>query len=455
MSVYITIGGTEYRNVRSVSYDPQYDPRMESLPICEFSAEVVTSVTAEALAGSWANLYHTVVKQAVSGWPERDRCLAYDYLITEAEQIGAGAVKIKAKSYVYILDQRVLEAKMYDNTPIADFMYDVFEGPSVNGVYDSLSTSYKVPTLPTTVTMYCPQQTARERLLWFCAAYGKMVTQWGDYQTIAEVEAGTGTPYAIRVTDNEIASGSMDRITPDMIYDKPTVSKVSSYTALTMYKIIQYTQTEHTGPSWKKCVVKEAGELPDGMIVDDDEIWYINFRKKQYERQGAVFTENVAEISDELLIRNEYSPFAAPWFLDFEVELDVLWGMVEGENNPELSYMPGSTLIFATDRETRCRGIIKSVGFTFGKREKLHLVIVTDLEPLETHTAVIRYMYNGIQLGQHGPEIVDNGYYFTVPSIKALTPGGIMTFVPASGQAQTYYLSSDQDTDLDIQYTMS
>lgn len=444
MSAFIIIGGTRYNNLKSVSFEPQYDPRMESLPVNEFTAEIVTETDIE---GTSADLYHTVIQDVANTWTQDEQCLAYNYQITKNERTGKDTIKIRAQSWVYILDKRILPAKMYRGTAIAEFMNDVFDGATVNDVYNSISCDYTYSTPPQNVTMYCPQQTARERLLWYCLAYGKRVIQWGNYDSLN----GEQSLYSIRIVDHYNSVAVPRRIAYDDTFYKPSVKKVSSNSTLELYEYVSSTQTEKQGEVWRRCVVVEPGETESGLETDG-EVWYVKVRMQQFKRSASAFKDDTATIKDGLYVYNPSSVYTVPWFYDYEVELDALWSMRVPMSQRDLYFMPGDTVEFYVDDETMCKGIIKSTSFIFGKRERLHMVIVTDLEPLTVYTAIVRYMYNGAQLGHYGPTHPDRPYALQLPDITVKTANGDMVFEPT--QYSSKYIYADSNTDVTIQYRL-
>lgn len=421
MAVYIARDGTEYRDIKSVSFTPEYDPRMQSLPICEFTAEIVCDDPVENFKGERVDLYHIVPVEINSGYDLSDRAvrLAKDYFVTSAEKIAAGVISITAKSEIYILEQRTLFSKMYRNTPIADFLYDIFESDEADGYsqYGPVTDYIDEPYSGTgTVNMYCPAQTARERLLWYCIAYGRRVIQWND-GTYSDDQ----TPYSVRIVANKYAMTLSESvfIPPWCTYKQPVKKYVSTYNALEFYELVDYTSYERTGDNIRKVVIG-ADDLPEGLEPEDAETWYLQFDRREYERDDDVFAFDTAKIKDDILIYSPSTVFKKPWFFDYEVELEMYYGI--GYDSITLRthpYMPGQCIRFYIDENTICGGIVKSVGFTFGALERLKLVIATDMKPLETVPVTIRYTANGapngVALTLHYTGVPDSWFYVQTP----------------------------------------
>ena len=448
MSVYITIDGTRYDDLKSVSFEPQYDPRMESLPICEFSAVMLTDENAEAFEGKTANLYHLVISdRSTEPWTTFWQCLAQDYTITQARRTEQKYVEIRAVSMVDYLDQRVLAAKMYNQTPQADFMYDVFEGATVNEI-DVIPTDEWFSYEPSNryVTMFCPRQTARERLLWYCLAYGYRVIQWGDYSSPGGGEEDTPS---VRVVSTQVSNYRL--VEPSDIYYRPMVERVSRYRALTMTDVGTITDQEMQGEAWRKCVVQEPGETEEGMEVEG-EIWYARISTGIIRRAG--MTEgDVAAISDSVMVWASSYVNKDPWFMDYEVSVDILWDMYVDPSTHELAFAPGSGIEVSTDGRTSYRGIVKSVKYVFGRRERLSLVVVTDMQTrtLTGVEVIVKYTYNGNQLGYE--TLFKPAYtalYYAVKSVWVNTPGGMREFY-ANYSSLTILFDSNKTVEIQCQ----
>lgn len=155
----IEIGGVIYTRLKSVSFPPSADLMGQSVPIDEFTADIITKD--DIGIGRTAEL-----------WDDRDKLWAA-YWIVYAERIDEQTLRIRAQSMLVLLDRDTLPPTMYNAEPVADVLVECFAntGAAV-GVYEyELDSAFA----SATITGFCPEQTARTRLLWVCFAIGAYV----------------------------------------------------------------------------------------------------------------------------------------------------------------------------------------------------------------------------------------------------------------------------------------
>ena len=158
----IIIGGRTYTELKELNFAPQADLLGQSVPVNEFSVDIKTDDTASI--GQIAELRDDLNKLWARYW------------ISFAEQIDEQTLRVVAKSLLTLLDQVTLPAVMYDEEPVPEVLIDVFANTGAAlGVYEyELDARFSA----STVTGYCPEQTARERLLWVCFSIGAYVRSY-------------------------------------------------------------------------------------------------------------------------------------------------------------------------------------------------------------------------------------------------------------------------------------
>ena len=156
----LIIDETTYTTLQNLSYAPQVDVTGSELPINTFKVDVITTDT--ITDGVFAELRD-----------DRNRLYA-NYYITKAERQAANVVRVYAESPLALLDRITLQAVMYSSKNAADAIDDCFTslGPGFTvGIDYVVAQSLQ----SATITGYCQEQTARERLQWICFAIGAYV----------------------------------------------------------------------------------------------------------------------------------------------------------------------------------------------------------------------------------------------------------------------------------------
>lgn len=161
MTVNVMIGNKVYSDaVSNIHTSPEVCLTCTELPIGQVTFDVKTTDTIQL--GSRAIVYETYPSEPYVA-----------YWVTSAVRNGE-TVSVVAKSVLYMLDSIELEAEMFDDISVHSAIIEVFMDvintfPQTYSYY--VDSSYS----ETTITGYCPKQSARERLLWICMAIGAYV----------------------------------------------------------------------------------------------------------------------------------------------------------------------------------------------------------------------------------------------------------------------------------------
>ena len=201
--MYIKIGSTSYTEIRNLSFAPETDVSGSQVPVNQFSADIITDDV--ITAGSGVKLYD-----------DRDNLWA-DYWLTFAERVDKNTVQIVGQSYLTLLDRTTLPAVMYSSKSVSTLLSEIMG--SVSYTLDSSFSS-------ATVTGFCPEQTARERLLWVCFVIGAYVKSFFN----SKVE--------ILPVDTTVTT-----IPSSVTYWKPAISYNDYVTAV---KVVSYSYTQGT-----------------------------------------------------------------------------------------------------------------------------------------------------------------------------------------------------------------
>ena len=149
-----------YTEITNPSFAPSADIAGASIPINEFQIDIHTADT--IAIGAMAELYDDLDNL----WAQ--------YWIVYAEHIDQRTLRLRAQSEIGILDRISLPATYYNGASVTSVLDDAIVWSTLGSVIPmgySLDSSFSGET----ITGFCPQQTARERLLW--VAYHRRIRQ--------------------------------------------------------------------------------------------------------------------------------------------------------------------------------------------------------------------------------------------------------------------------------------
>lgn len=342
--MHIKINDTSYSALRSVTFAPQTDVTGATLPINEFSADIIT---ADDIA----------IGQDVELKDGRGNLWA-KYSIIRADRVDEDTVRVVAQSPIMLLGDTKMPSVMYSDasatTVLQQIILNLYSSVgSGNYTVDSAFNSAKI-------NGYAPEQTPRERLQWVCYALGAYVkTYFGSKINILKVD---DTPTLIPM---------------EKTFWKPTVSYNDYVTAVKGYSFAFAEGDPETTDEWvedatggKTYIVTRSGIMLEDVTVPS----------------GA--RENIVELDDVMLVNSSNASavmanVAAYQFCRAVVDLDVI-------NNGE--YMPGMLVQFYVDEETIMQGYIQSCAFKFGLQARCTLHIIGGVE-IETADLTVTYKF--------------------------------------------------------------
>lgn len=350
----IKIGSKTYTAIKDLSFSLQTDIMNTIMPINEYSADIVTDDTISV--GSHAELYDDRETNSPVPW--------MDGMIVFAERLKIDTVTIRVQSWLRDLDVQELPAVIYSVEPIDDVLDAIFGTTD----YDLDSSFSSV-----TITGYCPEQTARERLQWVCLCINAYVRSYNG-------------------TDIEIvplAISSMEIIPMEKTFWRPSIQYEDYVENL---KVTSFEFTAGTPAQGEEYVTVNNTDY----IVTRTS----NTISNPYIPSG--ITGKTVEISDVTLVNEDnvsdiLMHLSTVYFNRVAVDMDVL-------DNQE--YFPGDRVTFYLDSERMAEGYIESCSFSFGlqARARMHL---NGVETVTGANLVISYLYDSMVL-------TSRRYYFPV-----------------------------------------
>ena len=359
--MYVKIDQTNYTTLRNLSYSPQVDMIGDTVPINEFSVDIVTD---DAITtGQYAELYDDLDNLWARYW--------IDY----AELSGDDAVHIRAQSDISVLDGVTLDAVMYSGAAIGDVLDGIMVrqsgASSVTAAIDySLSSAFE----GVTITGYCPEQSARERLQWVSFAIGAFVRDCFSAEIEIEPIGSTVVPVPVGLTYGEPA---------------PTVNHSDYVTAL---KITGYAFSTGT-PTTDDETVTVGGTT---YIVTETVYTLTNTAAP------STANDNVKEIDGVYLVNADnvsaiLTHAAGYYFKRTALELEAV---------DNADYIPGDRVSVYATEQRMYEGFLEGCEFSFGLQAKAKLS-VTAADALETAPLTILYKWGSMQLDKRV-------YYFPV-----------------------------------------
>lgn len=338
----LVVKGGEYHNVCNLNFAPQTDLTGNSLPINQYTIDIITEddIPTETVG-------HTL-------YDDRDLLWA-DWPITKVQRIAPNCVRVTASSWLNKLDNRQLDAVMYQSEPASS---------AIEACFGTGNRDYSINSAiaAKTVTGFAPAQTARERLTWLCFVLGAYVVDtFRDDARITGIDS------------------SATLIPLERTYMRPTVDTDKWVTGL---KITTYSFRQGTQEEWEtddnsymfptpwiatlQTFTLANPDVPEGTpanVVEINSIYLIN-------------PSNVSEIAARL---------AQYWFNPTTVQADVV--------NNRL-YRPGDLVQVYTGMDGMVSGYIQQESFAFGKQSKSTIKLIGAL-PVELAKLTINYRYDG------------------------------------------------------------
>lgn len=343
----VKINNTVYTQIRNLSFAPETDITGSSLPVNQFFVEIKTT----DIIGVGINAYLY----------DDDGDLWAKYWITESVIVDEGWYKVTAQSIILLLDRFTLPAVVYSGESVTNVLDTIFA--TISAVYPS-ETVYTLDSAlaSATVTGYCPEQTARQRLLWVIFSIGGYLkTYFNEYAEIVKLDT------------------TLTAIPEDVTFWKPEISYGDYVTAV---KVRAYTYVQGTPQATDTWVTDGTNYYiqtyqdftltnPDIPITVTDNVVFID-------KVTLVNQSNAATI---LGVLSQY------YFKRIEVKAEVL---DDGE------YLPGDKCQISNG-DRLLAGFIVKADFKFGNAKKASLQLVQS-DVLASAKLILQYMWGNILL---------------------------------------------------------
>ncbi len=357
----IAIDGKTYTTLRNLSFAPECDVASFSLPVNEFSADILTEDSPVGMVGQMVALYDDLGQ------------LWANYWCTFAERVDAQILQIKGQSKLSLLDRKTASAKMYSDATVGDELTTLLtSGMGADSFEIASSVANK------TFSGFCPKQTIRERVLNICLACGLVVNScFADKIQVTEIDE-TETQVPLEET-----------------YWRPTVNYRDPVTAV---RATAYGFTEGA-PQQGDRTVEANGHT---YIVTAQEVTLSN------PEVPVTAAENVVEVSDCMLITTTnvddvLSHLAKYSFPRGRVELECI-------NNR--SYSPGQKLTVHTDDVMLYTGYAQRFNFSFGVQAK-SAIELTACDSVAGAKLTVKYIWDGVNLGKR-VYVFPVGYQYSI-----------------------------------------
>ena len=389
--MYITIPAVTpapYRQLRSLSFAPEVDLTLSSLPVNEFRAEIVTEDTIP-----------TGVEACLMD--DMDQLWA-DYIITKAERLNRSTVRVVAQSDLTLMDRWTLPAVMFRNVAVDDFVYAMTHMVPQSGYLYGVNIEIDAAFDGVTVTGFCPEQTARERLQWLCLTVGAVVLQCFSNSLrmiqAPDVDAGAHS-----------AKGTLIPLADTYMTPSITVRDLTRSVAVTGYENFTNVDPEPdtaegggTGQETVQSIVWESSVDFQGVTWWYNPVDWTYTNEEEPEIIGQQVTIDGVTLVNGQATRQVLGWLSAAYFRRGEITLEVI-------NNRQ--YYPGQKVRIYTDEETIYSGYIQSCDFTFGVQAKSRLVVSSDLYQVITAKLTIAYRYGSRIIGWNEMTLPDGEPY--------------------------------------------
>lgn len=325
--MYVKIDDVEYTELKNLSFAPSADLAGTSIPINEFQVDIYTDD--DFTMGSVANLYD-----------DNDNLWAH-YWIVYVNRINPYAVQIRAQSDISLLDNITLDPVYYNGANVESVLDETIinASDSAPGLWAPWPYYIDNSLKSKTITGFCPQQKARDRLLWICLVIGAYIK--GSFNNEIEILPIDNSSELIPIGDT---------------YWRP---KVTTKETVTKINVKSYSFTQGTPQS------------TDTWVTDGTNYYIVTEQENSLANQSATLGTLDKEISiDDVYLVNSsnvstvLATLAQWYFNSTQIEADVI-------NNA--AYAPGDRVMLYTDEEHIKSGYITGAVFAFGLQSKATL----------------------------------------------------------------------------------
>lgn len=322
--------GAGFKALRGLTFAPEAGILGQSAAVNEFTADIITDADIDA------GVYMRLRDDLENLWAQ--------YWLTSARRVDGETVHVVGQSDLMLLDRPTLPATYYSGETVENLVDEIFRSIGYNqpSSYYTLDPAIAARTL----TGFCPQQTARERLQWVVFAAGAYIKSCfcDDLQILPVPDAG----------------GTATLIPRDKVFWKPRITEGDYVTAVTV-KAYRFTRAE---PQSGEQYVTDSGGVTYVYTAEDITVENPNL-------QPAQFPLNVVSAQDVMLMDTArasavVSDLARYYFKRTRVEADVI-------DNGE--YYPGMLVTLPVGDDAMYTGYITACSFRYGVQARATLTI--------------------------------------------------------------------------------
>lgn len=357
----VTINGTTYTEIKNLSYKPETDVVGNTVAINEFDVDIFTD---DSIAiGQFAYLYDDLNNLWAKFW------------IIYAERTNEFAVRVTAQSTLKLLERRIMQPVYYENESVSNILTDIFSTLGAGSYTMDAGFSGE------TITGFCPEQSAKNRLQWLCLVLCAYVKS-----------------YFSETIDILPISQSETLIPMEKTFWKPSMTYKDYVTAV---NVTAYSFTPGT-PS-----------TTDKWVSDGTNTYIVStqiFRLENPDAPAAA-PENEVSIADVSIVNADnvsaiLTNLSLYYFKRQELDIDVI-------NNGD--YLPGEKVIVYASDSTMADGYIESASFRFGvqARSTIHM---TPVEDREAAVLAITCLYNDMIISTAN-YLLPVGYVFSIQNM--------------------------------------
>lgn len=446
-----------YSDLKNLAFAPEYDITLATLPICEFTVDVVTTQPPTTFVGAFVDLCEdrdTTKQQKI--------VLAGYYRVTEATRLNAEVISIHAQSMLAWLDTRIMSH--YTPTEsiktVAQLIEGIFRNVPLNKDSDYFDQfSYLPYVLKTTMNWQvmgvCPEQTARERLAWLSQAYGLVIQQWGDESKSGLIISQVSSALSLQTREGTL-------IPYEQVFLRPTITDVEPALSFDVTQYNNFTETEQSGDTWDKMTLRSPyhypGEEETGLVDPGVTVYFQYYTTRTV--NGNVDDGDTVQLDHNYLITQrsaanmiDYLPY--PLFdCDCEIDADIL--QVKKALNDEY-FWPGDIVRLHVNADTVYQGIIIASTFVFGAQARSHIVVRAIRQSVTMQTLTVNFKYLDYVLGQrvYHYTYYRHGFAYTItcPTFTLYDGDVVYTFTPQTA-SYSGTLTGD-DVTINAEYDLS
>lgn len=337
----VMIGTQTYTQIVDLVFSPQTELTGDQLPINNVQVQIHTFDNVPI--GVYLYLYDDLDNLWAKYW------------ITYAEHHDKQTLTVRASSLLQILERDMLPAVMYNEEPVEDVLDLIFR-QLPQGAY-TLHEDFE----GATITGFCPEQSARNRLQMVTLVLGAYVRSY------------------FSETIDIVSIDNIETMIPvENTYWKPTLRYTDWVTRVKAYA---YTFTQGTP------------QATDTWVTDGTNTYIVSKHSVSLANPYAPAEAPTHEITiDDLYLINDdnidniLSHLGTYYFKRTSVEADVI-------NNAE--YAPGDRVLVYTDSTAMAVGYITSAEFSFGVQAKSRLLI-TPVDVIDTGLLIVTYQFGDV-----------------------------------------------------------